>query len=304
LGLVAVSPPATDRLIMSAPQLTLGLLLTLCLTLATYLQPWHQGWAGSRAQQPSLLGTVLGDSRRLFANHFYVKADEYFHRGYYPTIFDQHNDSGGLHIAHSAGAAEEAGERESDFLGQPKDWIDRFGRNFFPSRHMHLGEDHDADGHGQDGPKTSSEKELLPWLRLSATLDPQRIESYTVSAYWLRQMNRYDEAIQFLRDGLRANPYSHEILLELGRTYAEGKKDPQTARNLWELALRRWNEHEPQKPKPNYFILLQICTELTRLELSEKHFDRAVEYLEIMKKFSPNSEEIRKRIEEIKAGKY
>ena len=246
----------------------------------------------------------MGDSRRLFANHFYVKADEYFHRGYYPTIFDQHDDSGGLHIAHSAGAAEESGEREADFLGQPKDWIGRFGRNFFPSRHVHLGADPEAEGHGHDGEKTSAEKELLPWLRLSATLDPQRIESYTVSAYWLRKMNRHDEAVQFLRDGLRANPNSYEILLELGRVYAEGKKDSQTARNLWELGLRRWNEQEPQKPKLNYFILLQICTELTRLELGEKHFDQAIAYLEIMKKYSPHPDEIQKRIEEIKQGKY
>ena len=30
----------------------------------------------------------MGDSRRLFANQFFVEADVYFHSGYYPTIFD------------------------------------------------------------------------------------------------------------------------------------------------------------------------------------------------------------------------
>src|SRR5207247_538400 len=148
------------------------------------------------------------------------------------------------------------------FLGTPTDWIVRSGTHRAPSHHAHLGSGHDED-------QSSPERELLPWLRLSATLDPQKIESYTVTAYWLRQMKRYDEAVQFLRDGLRANPSSYEILLELGRVYAEGRKDSTTARNIWELALRRWNEQEPQKPKPNNFMLLQICTELARLELEE-----------------------------------
>jgi len=282
---------------MPCPYLSLAFLLTICATLATYVEPWYQNWAGSRSQQSSLLTPVMGDSRRLFANHFFVKADEYFHNGYYPTIFDQRDDARSLHVAEGAGAVEEKEEGETDFLGKPKDWIDRFGRHFYPSHHAHLGSGHDEH-------QPSPERELLPWLRLSATLDPQKIESYTVTAYWLRQMKRYDEAVQFLRDGLRANPSSYEILLELGRGYAEGRKDSTTARNVWELALRRWNEQEPQKPKPNNFMLLQICTELTRLELNEKHFDKAISYLELMKKTSPHPDEIQKRIEEIKQGKY
>ena len=31
----------------------------------------------------------MGDSRQLFANHFFTKADVYFHSGYYPSVFDQ-----------------------------------------------------------------------------------------------------------------------------------------------------------------------------------------------------------------------
>src|SRR5207302_353323 len=77
-----------DR-IMPAPSLLLALLFAVCFTLATWLQPWHQGWAGGRAQSDSLLGVLMGDSRQLFANHFFTKADVYFHSGYYPSIFDQ-----------------------------------------------------------------------------------------------------------------------------------------------------------------------------------------------------------------------
>jgi len=42
-----------------------------------------------------------------------------------------------------------------------------------------------------------NEREILPWLRLSAELDPQRVETYTVAAYWLRNMGKIAEAEQF-----------------------------------------------------------------------------------------------------------
>src|SRR2546421_1841581 len=129
-----------DR-VMSAPSLILGVLFVVCFALATWLQPWHQKWAGSRAQSDSLLDVVMGDSRQLVANHFFTKADVYFHSGSYPTIFDQ-AIRGAPHITagkdatadaeadHGREQAEEAG-----FLDAPHDWIDRFSRNFYPSRH-------------------------------------------------------------------------------------------------------------------------------------------------------------------------
>src|SRR4051812_28183600 len=70
------------------PCLVLLLLLTVCFSLATYLQPRSMKW-GERAQADSMMKALLGDGRRIFANHFFTKADVYFHSGYYPSIFDQ-----------------------------------------------------------------------------------------------------------------------------------------------------------------------------------------------------------------------
>src|SRR5438046_7843745 len=112
--------------------LTFSLLATICFSLTTYLEPWFQGWVGNRAQSADLLTVALGDSRRLFAKHFYVKADAYFHNGYYPTIYDTH-PAEQSHMAAAAGAAQDEHEEGGDFLGKPKDWIDAFSRHFFPS---------------------------------------------------------------------------------------------------------------------------------------------------------------------------
>ena len=117
----------------------LGLLVMLAFSLATKLEPWFQGWAGNRATSANLLQVALGDSRRLFAKHFFVKADAYFHNGYYPTIYDNKEDYTKVHIAEDMHEEAEE-EKAANFLGKPRDWIDAFSRNFYPTRHTHLGD--------------------------------------------------------------------------------------------------------------------------------------------------------------------
>jgi tetratricopeptide (TPR) repeat protein len=272
----------------------LSLLLVFCFALATWLQPWQDRWAGSHAQSDDLLAVVMGDSRQLFANHFFVKADVYFHSGYYPSIFDQ-TIGGTPHMTaakdEATGTEENAGhdtDEEAGFLGPPRDWIDRFGRHFYPSHHTHL----DAPGKA---------REILPWLRMSANLDPHRVETYTVAAYWLRQhLNKVDEAEQFLREGWRANPDSYEILFELGRVFDENRHDPGRARNVWELALRKWRERTARDGKQKEFLLEQILTRLGQLEEREGNWQKALSYLEELKGVSPNPAAIQQQIEELK----
>jgi tetratricopeptide (TPR) repeat protein len=231
---------------------------------------------------------MFGEGRRLFANHFFEQADVYFHSGYYPSIFDRREPVSGRHMAgDDSHEDEDEHEREMAFLKTPTDWIDRFGRKFRVTEHSHL-----------EGGK---EREILPWLKLSAELDPQRIETYTVASYWLRnRLGQVKEAEQFLRQGLHANPNSHEILFELGRLNLENYHDKSRARNLWELALRRWQEQEAPKKEPDTFALAEITTNLSRLEQEEGNIEQAIKYLEIAKSGSPRPEVLQKQIDELK----
>jgi tetratricopeptide (TPR) repeat protein len=278
---------------MPAPALLLAFLLTVCFTLATCLQPNSVEWAGHK-QSDDMMAVLFGDGRRVFANHFYTKADVYFHSGYYPSIFDQgqRQSLGSAHMkeAHDDHDAHDEHEHEKamDFLGQPKDWIDRFGRHFYSSTHSHLD-------------KPGEAREILPWLRLSADLDPQRIETYTVAGYWLRtRLGRPREAEQFLREGLRANPRSYEILLELGELYYDNYHEIERARNILELALRFWDEQDAAGKNPDIFSCQQINAYLARLEEDADNWAAAIRYLEREKKVSPSPDEVQKRIEELK----
>src|SRR4051812_410331 len=212
----------------------------------------------------------------MFANQFFVQADVSLHSGYYPSIFDQGQaPKNSRHMTAAEGSKEdEQHEKEMQFLGSPTDWIDRFGRHFLITEHTHL----------QGG----KEREILPWLRLSADLDPQRIDTYTVAAYWLRNLGKTKEAENFLREGLRNNSGSYEILFDLGRLYSEFYHDTTRARNVWELALRRWYEREPSKTDPDKQALHDIALHLARLEEDAGNAPRAIQLLETAKGVSPN----------------
>lgn len=205
-----------------SPFILMVLMLALAFTLATKLVDQVGGWS-NRAKSTNVLGMLFGDSRKLLANQFFTMADVYFHNGYYPTVFDQNAAAQKEIISASHGQKEtEEDEKNEDFLGKPKDWIDAFGRNFRITQHTHL-EHH-------------NEREILPWLRLAADLDPQKIETYTVGAFFLREhLNRPDQAEAFLREGLRNNLDSYDILFELGRVYYDSFHDPNRTRNVLSL---------------------------------------------------------------------
>jgi hypothetical protein len=275
----------------------LTLMFAAAFILATQIHPAMTEFQSRKPDSGDPLASILGDGRKLFANHFYVKADVYFHSGYYPTIFDNRESHQTAHMAEDAGVAEgrNTGDEEH-FLGKPSDWIDAHSRKHFPSVHTHLGED------SPDGRK-NAEREILPWLKFSAKLDPNKIETYTVAAYWLRRTGAELEAEAFLREGLRANPDSVEILFELGRCRWDAK-DIERARNLWALAWRRWQQQELPKPveAQNRFIAAAILMNLARLEHAAGDINQCVRCLETLLPLKQNPDEIRKRIADVKAG--
>lgn len=271
------------------PYLVLVLLAVAGFGLATTLQPRVSGWRDQTGAD-SVLKVLLGDGRRIFANQAFVEADVYFHSGYYPSVFDESQaPKDSRHMTASEGSTEaEEHERKMNFLGQPRDWIERFGRHFLISEHTHLA--------------AGKEREILPWLKLSADLDPQRVDTYTVAAYWLRkQLGKPAEAEQFLREGARNNPGSYEILFELGRLYQENYHDSVRARDLWELALRRWREREGGKKEPDLKTYEEIVINLARVEEEAGNLARAVEYLQLATKASPNPQVLRQQIAELEA---
>ena len=281
--------------------------------LATVLDPL---WSTTqRRQAKSAIDMMVGDGKRLFANHFVIKADAYFHNGQYPSIFrqareeeshlteaaashsghdDHDHDGDGKpdHAPEEHGHATETPEEHAKHSARPgddpQDFIERFGNHFWVSKHSHM--------------KNQDAKELLPWFRISAELDPTRVETYTVAAFWLRNtLKKPDEAEQFLREGWKANPESYEIVFELGRLYEKDRKDLDRARNLFELALKKWGARESNKERPDLFGLEQILVHLVEIEYAQGDFKPCLEHLLQLEPISPYPDSIRNTIADVKS---
>lgn len=275
----------------------LTFLMVVCVSIATSLQPRLMTISNADQSGDSFMKTVLGDGRRMFANHFFNKADVYFHSGYYPTFIEQaystqpaepkhHDELRGSENANEEHEHEH--EQAMDLRGRPADWIDRFGRHFYSSKHSHLD-------------KPGEAREILPWLRIAADLDPQQIDTYIVGAYWMRvHLKKINEAESFLREGLRANPDSSEILFDLGKLYYENRHDPVLARNLWELALRRWYERDDAGKDPDVELFRETVANLSHLEEEQGNLAEALSYKEIEKEVSPFPDAVQQQIDDLK----
>ena len=97
--------------------------------------------AWQHSQRPdsnSVLGRLLGESRRAFAFHFFLKADAYFHRGYYPSVFDAPTTER-THLEETARTdANSARHEHTNTHVRARDWLEDFGNHFYPSTHRHL----------------------------------------------------------------------------------------------------------------------------------------------------------------------
>ena len=276
--------------------LSVALLLLLAFCLAAKLgPPMEQRLVENGAGDDDVMARWLGDSRRMFANSFFIKADAYFHSGYYPTIYDDNAPFKTPHIGEDSGAMESKNSGdENAVFGHPHNWVERFELNFFPSYHTHL------DQGGVDGNSAAEVKEIMPWLKLSAELDQKRVETYLVTAYWLRvRMHKVDEAENFLRDGLRENPGSAAILYELGQVYREGRNNCPQARNLYLAALDSWGRENPSKAEQDKFLLSHILAALAELEETQGNNLKAIEYFKALKMISPSPDSIQKQIDEL-----
>jgi tetratricopeptide (TPR) repeat protein len=135
-------------------------------------------------------------------------------------------------------------------------------------------------------------------LKLAATLDPDRPETYVTAAYWLRShLGKTAEAEQFIREGLQHIPGEPELLFELGRIYRENHKDMNRARRIWHAALMQFRKTRATEAIEDVLLYAQILIHLTKLEEEAGNYSKAIEHLKDLLVVSPNKTSIQKWID-------
>lgn len=307
-----------------SPALVTVFLVALVFTLATAVESEFRS-SQTTASPDGAFTKLLGDGRRLFSGQSVEMADVYLHSGFYPSIFDQresrgskaietegdshvqhgHDEHGNCvheedHSAHEHDADGKCNHSEGDedqkdehekamsFMGQPRDPLEGFIRNFRITEHSHL--------------EKSEEREVLPWLRLAIELDPQAIETYVVTSFWLRNnLKRVEDARDILREGIRNNPKSFELLFAMGLIYQQDDKNEVKARNIWIAAKRFWENQSSELKEESLKAYGNITGNLARLEKDAGNGAQAIQYFELTKLTSPKPEAIQSQIDEIKA---
>ena len=288
-------------------------LAALVFTLATVVEAEFHGLSTTESSDGAFT-KMLGDGRRLFSGQSVEMADVYLHSGFYPSIFDdqkpklekaihgktsEHNDQDHASEDHSVHKHDEHGEcvhedghdeaheKEMSFMGEPRDWIDALTRNFRVTQHSHL--------------EAGEQREVLPWLKLAIELDPQAIETYSATAYWLRKdLKRVEDARDILREGIRNNPKSYKLLFEMGTIYKQEDKNVAKARNIWLAALRFWRAQSVEDQSATTDSLDTIAANLARLEVDDGNWKQAIQYFELAKSVSPATDALQKQIDELK----
>lgn len=300
-----------------SPTLMAVFLATLVFTLATAVESEFRSPTASASDEGAFT-KLLGDGRRLFSGQSVEMADVYLHSGFYPSIFDSREPAGAKAIAandedhnqhkhdeqgkcvheedHSAHkhdgegkcVEEDEHEKAMSFMGQPRDPLEGFIRNFRITQHSHL--------------EKSEEREVLPWLKLAIALDPQAVETYLVTSYWLRRNLRLvEDARDILREGIRNNPKSFELLFAMGLIYEQEDKNDVKARNIWLAAKKFWEEQPAEAKEASLLAYGKITANLAHLENEAGNLQLAIRYLELTKLTSPMPDAIQKQINEIKA---
>jgi tetratricopeptide (TPR) repeat protein len=269
------------------------------LVLLSAVWPWLLRWDTERAAAATDRRFYIGQGRSLLAEYSFRQAMSYFHSGALPTMFDKLKPEDQQYLEtvnlEKSQLPRDHWVIQSPQHGPPLDWLDRFSRNFFPTRHTHLNDGGSVE-HGEN-----QVREVLPWLWLTAEVNPHHVESYLEAAFWLRRTEgRHREAEAFLRQGYRSNPDSYELLFELGRVFEEEHADPIRARNVWEGGLARWEQRNREAKEPDELSLRQLTGRLARLEEREGNFVQAITYLARAKEWSKHTESLERWIAELR----
>jgi hypothetical protein len=131
-----------------------------------------------------------------------------------------------------------------------------------------------------------------------------------VTAYWLRTgLKKSAEAEDFVRDGLKANPHSPDLLFLLGQITLEDRKDYPRAKNIFIAAKKEWHKRDDSKPAvsqngeetKDYLLLDSILSGLVKEEEVVGNPQQALRYLEELKPDSGDPQAVQKRIDELQA---
>ena len=212
--------------------------------------------------EKDILFKTIGEAKILLSDMSYITADIYFHGGLFSHPAEPH-------------------EHAHKHIHAPKfNLLARLAEKLEFHEHRHLS--------GEEV------KEILPWFYYAVKLNPHNIEAYVIGGYWAGLMlDKLDEGVRFLKEGLRHNPDSWEIHGEIANLY-KVKEDYEKAISYYGKAHSLITRKNSDKfDRRVVLTFLGVCYEKTGDNLKAINT-----YREILKDF-PDNEILIQKIEDL-----
>ena len=171
----------------------------------------------------SLFALISDDTRKVLSSAMMDKVDAYFHGGVKAESCTIEDDANHIIDGDDEHHCDEhcSHAKESRIGFHPVAWINA---NIHAQEHRHLAEERSV--------------EMLPWVVAASRTSPHNIQSYQIGSYILNRMtDKSQEAINFLKKGIKNNPDNSELEISLAEIYCNTLHDRETAAGHFELAL-------------------------------------------------------------------
>jgi hypothetical protein len=212
--------------------------------------------AGEKAAGASLLGQFKTSS----AANLYARADLYLHGGVELRPMSRGETNQGVRNAQVAGNQAQQLGSEADMVtsipSPERDW-----RGFIGDMDRATGAYKDMHGHTHNDPGVT-----FPLFRLMTWIDPHFITGWTTGSMMLTETRTREDAqksIDFLKQGLAANPESIDILTRIGVLHAQQMGEVREGLRYFNRALKVIHEGkigpEDQDAEIETYRWLCIC---------------------------------------------
>lgn len=217
--------------------------------------------AGLDAHDSSASASLLGQFRTNISAWLWVHADLYLHNGVHMRPITEGELKAGVSVEDAAKDGNEKLHEESLVTVVPP--ANRDFRGIFGDVERSISSWQDMHQHAHNDPE-----QCLPMYRLMTWLDPQFIEGWTTGAMVVardRSPGGTSRAMEFLNEGLRANPDSVDLMTELGYMIYTRRKSPLEAIPWLEKARGLGFDHRDTLPEnersalENTYRWLALC---------------------------------------------
>ncbi|MBI4846101.1 MAG: tetratricopeptide repeat protein [Candidatus Omnitrophica bacterium] len=223
---------------------------------------------------------VFGQFRHDIAALFYIKSDEYYHRGTEHRFDEKH--PGGNKCVEESG--EPAQEKSVNILEENNgDIFFKISRALQEHRLVHL--------------EKTERAEVIPWFFFSSEVDPEFIAAYTVGSFWLAtRMQKPDEALIFLKKGARYNPRAWQIFEQIGSIYFMAKNDYQKSLSYFKRAYELMSGENQAALIDKKRVLIFLAASAERLN----KYEQSLLYNEALLALVPEDEAAKAKIDSLR----